>query len=566
MAKKVIRENQIEMFEPVSGYYAPVGTVFNAADHPPAIIPDRVHGVPILEPTTPTIKVVEPVTAPTEPPTAEPAKKQKGKINMDEATTGTTDNTILDNETHYCRVDLLKHLDKNLLVRRLSETLAAGIQLPKSTTFLMGLAIFSSVATRKYSVAYQYGGSVPIGLYVVAEQPPAAAKTRLQDEFQKPFDSVDKEKRELHQSEMKRLKDSVSSLQKQIDSADDRIKIAEFKSKLADVNAEIAELKANTIPLLFITNTTPEALEMSLHKTNGFFSLVSSEQTLFDSLFGLIGGDTGKQNNNEVVLNGFNAGKSGTLRIGRDAYSGRAAGGVALFAQNGSIEKVFNASNGTGLSERFLMLSEPHNLGRRSHENAPRINRMITDEYNSMARDIARMALNKDNESDDLSILTISEDAHLKINKFRDNIEPFLADGGKFATHQSLRGAAGKVDIQVMKIAANLHLLDGGAYQPEIKDEHVISAIFIVNDLLSAMLGLCHDKGLVGAKAEYSAIISYLSKKSKGATVNEIVNSLKSTKPFKDMTSGKNEAIRIAITEMVREQLLTADDGVYTVS
>lgn len=460
---------------------------------------------------------------------------------------------------------LLKNVGDDQLIKRLSETLSIGIQLPESTAFLMGLAIFSSVATRKYSVAYEHGGSIPIGLYVVAEQPPAAAKTWLQAEFQKPFDNVDKEKRERWHDEMKRLNDSASSLQKQIDSADDKSKLAELKSKLADVNVEHTELKANPIPLLFITNTSPEALEMSLHKTGGFFSLVSSEQTLFDSLLGLIGGDSNKQNNNEVVLNGFDAGKSGTLRVGREAYSGRAVGGVALFAQQGSIEKVFNASNGTGLSERFLMLSEPHLLGRRSHVDAPRINRTITDEYHKLATDIARVALNKDNDSDDLAILTISEYGHRQINQFRDAIEEHLDDGGAYSVHQSLRGTAGKSNMQIMKIAANLHLLDGGAYENEISDKHVTSAIFIVRDLLTAMLGLCHDKELVGEKAEYSAIISYLSKKSKGAAVNEIVNSLKSTKPFKDMTSGKNEAIRNAIVGMKAEELLTVTNGVYSI-
>ena len=232
---------------------------------------------------------------------------------------------------------LLNHVGNDQLIKRLSKTLATGIQLPENDVFMVGMAIFSSIATRKYSVAYEHGGSIPIGLYVVAEQPPAAAKTWLQTEFQKPFDTIDDEKR-------KQQKEAITSLEKQIDDCEDAKENKELVKQFKEFKH---------IPLLFITNTTPEALEMSLHKTNGFFSLVSSEQTLFDSLFGLIGGDKGKQNNNEVVLNGFDAGKSGTLRIGRGAYSGRAAGGVALFAQNGSIEKLLNASGGTGLSERF---------------------------------------------------------------------------------------------------------------------------------------------------------------------------------------------------------------------
>lgn len=452
-------------------------------------------------------------------------------------------NAVLDNETPYSTVNLLKHIDDKQLIKRLSKTLAAGIQLPESTAFLMGMAIFSSVATRNYYVSYEYGGSIPIGLYVVTEQPPAAAKTWLQNEFQKPFDDVDDEKRKLQTEELKQLQS--------ID-----------KERLSDEQkARILELKQNYQPLLFITNTTPEALEMSLHKTGGFFSLVSSEQSLFDSLLGLINGNDSKQNNNEVVLNGFDGGKSGTLRIGREAYSGRSAGSVALFAQNGSIEKVLNASNGTGLSERFLMLSEPHNLGKRKHVEAPYIDRTITAEYHELATSIARVALNKDNE---VGFLSISKNGHLEIKKYRDAIEEHLADGGAYAVHQSLRGAAGKANMQIMKVAANLHLIDGGAYQPEIDDCHVTAAIHIVNDLLIAALGLCHAKGLIGAKAEFSAIITYLSKQNgKGAKMREITNSLKSTKPFKDATGSKTESIKNAIIEMTAQGLLMESNGIY---
>ena len=453
--------------------------------------------------------------------------------------------SILDSERHYCNVDLLKHIDDNQLIKQMSKTLAEAMQLPINTAFFMGTTIFSSVTTRNYRVAYEHGGSIPIGLYFVAEQPSAAAKTWLQTEFQRPFDAVDDENRKSYESKIELLKSTIDS--------------EEDKDILKELRKELKELEDNPIPLLFITNTTPEALEVSLQKTNGCFSLVSSEQTLFDSLLGLINGNGSTQNNNEVVLNGFDGSKSGTLRISRNTYSGRAFGSVALFAQNGSIEKVLNASNGTGLSERFLMLSEPHFLGKRSHVNAPLIDRSITKEYDKIATEIACNALQ---QAPDVKTLTISQQGHLEIKKYLDAIEQHLADGGAYAVHQSLRGTAGKANIQIMKLAANLHLLDGGAEITEIADKHVITAQFIVNDILSAMLGLCHDKEIVGVKAEYGAIISYLSKRPTGrASINQMVNSLKTTKPFKDMTSGRNLAIKKSIDEMVNDGLLTELEG-----
>ena len=80
-------------------------------------------------------------------------------------------NSILDDERHYCKVDLLKHVDDKHLLKQLSLSIANATELPQSTVFLLGLGVFSSMATRRWRVNYQHGGSKPIALYVVAEQP-----------------------------------------------------------------------------------------------------------------------------------------------------------------------------------------------------------------------------------------------------------------------------------------------------------------------------------------------------------------------------------------------------------
>ena len=104
MAKKIIKENQIEMFEPkLNGYGYRSNEPQNNELHPPAIIPDRIHNVlKIVEPVEPTATaiepqsffnkstgesaaVIEPVTI--EPPTATAKESaKKGKLNMDDAT------------------------------------------------------------------------------------------------------------------------------------------------------------------------------------------------------------------------------------------------------------------------------------------------------------------------------------------------------------------------------------------------------------------------------------------------------------------------------------------------
>jgi hypothetical protein len=98
---------------------------------------------------------------------------------------------------------------------------------------------------------------------------------------------------------------------------------------------------------------------------------------------------------------------------------------------------------------------------------------------------------------------------------------------------------------------------NGGSYfKSSIDDEHVKAAILIANDLLEANLALCIDKGIIGFKAEYTAIINYLTSKSGDKSEGDIVNSLRNTQPFKSIEKKRPEAIRRALSEMVEKGLL----------
>lgn len=461
-------------------------------------------------------------------------------------TNNLTHNEILDSEQHACTVDLLQHLDDSHPLKALSVAMANAMYLPVNTVFLMGLAVFSSIACRRYVVNYQYGGDLPIGIYAVAEQPSGTGKSWCLTTFQKAFFRVHHAKIEKYKAELNRLKS--------ID-----------KDELTDDDKQaLKDLLANPIPPLFATNATPEALEQYLNGTNGFFSAVSSEQGLFNSLLGLSYGDNKKANNNDLTLNGFDGGYMNSMRINRGGYDGAVIGAIALFAQEGSIEKVLDASNGTGLSERFLMLSEPHNLGKRDRTKSTAINKAVIDAYNEIAERLANAALN--NVKSELAALNISNNGHRLINEYLNTIEPHLVNGGKFS-HAFLRGAAGKLNIQIMKIAANLHLLAGGLFEPDIDDKHVKAAIGIANELFHANIDLCQNKGFMGTKAEYTAILRMFETNNKPLTERQITTSRKCVTPFKEFTGNKYDAIRNTLLEMVERGILikvTDFDGKIT--
>jgi hypothetical protein len=405
-------------------------------------------------------------------------------------------------------IDLLSHVNDDHLLKRLSQSISKATHIPASSVFLLGLGVFSSVATRSFSVAYQYNSSIPIGLYTVIESPSGVGKSHATRIFQNPF-------------------------------------FKQYKTAMA------AQLEPSHA--LFCSNATPEALENSLIATKGFFSCVSSEQGLFNSLLGLSYGD-GKASNNDLILNGFDAGFVNSMRITRQGYNGVAAGGVTLFAQDGSIEKVLNTSNGTGLSERFLMLSEPHNLGKRNHLESHAVDTELLNLY-EQACNFATIANPIEFES--CKELSICTEGWRLINTYRNHIEGDLVDGGRYS-HISLRGAAAKCDQQIMKVAANLHILNSSVAVVAgcvISLDCVEAAIKIVHDLIEHQLTMLADKGLAGKNAAHDAILRMFDK-AKVLTDRQIIMSRGNVAPFKDATGNKYQLIRTVLFELVELGIL----------
>ncbi len=452
-------------------------------------------------------------------------------------TNTSTFNKTLDTEKKYCQVDLLQYIDDNHVLKALSIQTAAETHLPVNTVFLAGLSVFSSMVARKYVVNYQNGEPLPIGIYSVLEQPSGTGKSWCLGIFQKPFYAIQK----------RLLKDAAQAI-------NNLNKAEELTPEQVEEKTQLEE-KINYLNKgLFVTNSTPEALEKTLSDTQGFFSAISSEQGLFNSLLGNSYKSEGSSNNNDVMLNGFDGGHVNSIRITRKGFNGNVVGGVCCFAQAGSIENVLKASNGTGVSERFLMLAEPHSLGKRDHTRKIFNDQQTAINY-ATACEIVSSVIDTPITMDNLNRLSISDAGFLRINQYRNRIEPYLADGGRYS-HTSLRGAASKINMQIMKIAANLHLMDKGDYNPSIDEKHIDAAIHIANELLEANLKLCKDKGIMGVKAEFTAILSLFEKDQRPRTERIIIQSKSQKTPFKDFSGNKSNLIRETLQEMVKQGLL----------
>lgn len=245
-----------------------------------------------------------------------------------------------------------------------------------------------------------------------------------------------------------------------------------------------------------------------------------------------------------------------SIRITRGGYSGFVGGGVTLFAQQGSIETLLTQSNGTGLSERFLMLAEPHSLGARNHTDKPLIESDLLNLYGEYCCDVMDGFYSKDSE---IQTMELSHFSWREINEFRDELEPLLADGQKYS-HGSLRGAIGKVDMQIMKIAACLQLLSPNNNTKSIEPRYVTSAIAIMRDLTQEHLAILESKGLIGQRAEFEAIIR-LFENNPTRTLNQIRTSrIRQQEPFKS-SANPSALIKSTLAELCGSKILMTANG-----
>lgn len=419
---------------------------------------------------------------------------------------------------------------------------ADAIQISRDSTFMIGLGLTSAVVGSAYCVKTPWDADLPLGLYVTAEQPPAAGKSGVMSAFQKPFRSAVRQMNDERNN-------ALDALEAQIEAADDPA----IKGELVE------QLSHKPQPLrAWISNATPEALEKdAISPNSGLFMLASDERGLLNSVFGLSYGK-GAAVNMDAALKGFDGGSYVSVRATRRGFDGEVHGSIVCFAQPGSIESIMQASGGTGLAERFLWLSDDHNLGKRNHlkpwskPNADGYSRLCSEIIKLMP---SRFAIDK------LVPLGLPAPLVEQLRGVKQAIEADLADGGKFG-NDAVRGAAGKFDMQVMKIASILHvsrhLCEGEPVPANVGAADFEIALKLCRELLERYRQALVAKRLIGFGAEADAVIDYLERFPSGKDLELAKNSLRSKAIFKGRGS---KQITAAIDSLVAAGVLTAEHG-----
>lgn len=417
---------------------------------------------------------------------------------------------------------------KESFVVQFGAEIARVTEMPESTVIMTTMAALSGILSTTYTTGYPDGTRLPIGLNVVAEQPPGAAKSRALNKVIKPW--------------LKAIKRYNG-------------KQAEKAKAESDETGE--EVKPFYIPYP-ISNATPEAVEQTMTEAGtGHFFLQSAEQGLVKILFGE--GQKDRPKNFDLALKGFNGEFHAGVRVTRKKIEREVYGAVVCFAQAGSIKTILNNSDGDGLAERFLHIAEPHRLGQRTH-NAGNLNEWMEQEYTALLDQLLMDfdQLQEKGDLDGLRYLGFSSEAMEVIRQFKIKLEPKMqlhADNGE----NSMTAFLAKADIQARKIAAVMYLSDCLSkckpFLTTIPDHYLNASIELTEAALGHVEQVLTSLERMGPDAAKAAIYRQFDRKD-GRTARELKQNLKKVKPFKDHATPNGYIERIIKGMVNRGELI----------
>ena len=415
------------------------------------------------------------------------------------------------------KLDLLKHLP-DCTFKRYVLDVAKMTKIPVNTSFLVGIGITSTVTARCFVVSYEERGYQPLGLYVLAEHDSGTGKSWILKTYQTPvFFSV------------KTLVSDWNSRQKAAEAAKQ-----EFDEPFPNFSYD--------------TDVTPEGLDQTLESTRGYFALASAEKGLANSISGA-SYNTGKANN-DLWLKGHGAEHHGSKRSKRGSFSGDVVGAVVNIAQPGLVQTILTQSDHSGAAERCLMISEESLLGTRKHGREHRYfpNEGDQGAYNRIMHGLTILAT-QNQPVEQLPGYRLSRDDWDKVYLLKDEVEPHTISGGKYSS-QTLKSIVGKVDIQIMKISANLAVLDD-CPPGLIPSQWVDAAIGIVRDMLEYTYRLLIELDVIGTNAYEESVIAYLSEK-RTATRRQFQSAKSKVKPWSELPKASTgQAMRDTIDGLI---------------
>lgn len=453
----------------------------------------------------------------------------------------------------------IKLADEKNLLSDLCWSISKAIQFPVNTVYAHGMGIVASAMSKSFN--FEYGHSQkPVNLYVVTAQPPSTGKSGVNELLSEPvhaaFDAIN----ESATIERKKAKIRMAAIKRELKEAAKNASVTdEAKFALEDELTKLfAEHDKHIVYVYALDDATPEAVGQIALNQKGIFNIVSAEADAINIILGGVYSD--KKSNYGVFLKGWDAERHVVARSGKEVIAGNVIGNICVIAQDESIKTILAAGeSGRGISERFLLLRESSYLGKRTFDKKIRVDATIQAKYAKLVFNIVR----------EQGVTLKFNDACLDvINDYRANLEPELADNGRYGNNM-MRGFMGKSDKQIMKIASVLHTIDNwsekGDRSVDIKLSTVQSAIKFFKGIAESYISAADELGFTGCESEYikveERLQGYAEKGKLSMSVAQLRSNIKNIKPFTGTPNLTHKLRDILLPALESNNICVVHDG-----
>jgi len=440
------------------------------------------------------------------------------------------------------------------------------INFPPSTAFLHCLGSVSAALNKGFSIKY-YNSTIPANLYVITSQPPSSGKTAINSSFFGPVEKAyaeDSNRNKIERMQLERaLSDNESKLDKLLSgkSSPNDSELHETSDKIDFIKerlSKIPEWRCN------LTDTTIEAAEGIAARQGGLFNIITDEADAINVVTGGVYGDSKAKKNLGLILAGWDGGKVSSARVGREGINCHVRASISVLAQDDAVDTILSSGeSGRGITQRFLLLSEPHYLGERKGTVYQK------DAFRNTEKEYSEMISELLKESG--VVIEFSKDSVKYLHITKNKIEPKMADDAEYA-NSTIRGFMGKAEKHISKIAVILHCAEqwgvGGKKSKVVEIQTTMRASALFAELAERFLHAADYHGYSGETSEIQKLIDHITQRAEKNTLKISLRSLrdniKGIKPFKG-TPKLTERLKTKILPILqrRNYIVVDRDTIY---
>ena len=331
---------------------------------------------------------------------------------------------------------------------------------------LAALISFSAVAVctgGKVRIRIRRGWEEPTNLYSVVVMPPGERKTAAVNECIRPLMELEKAIQEsavpaiLEADTRKKIAEEARDhASRRAGKTEDRLERMAQEADVIALAIEAEQIEVPTKPRLLADDATPEKVTSLMAENAGRIGFISAEGGIFDIMAGRYSGSP----NLTIYLKGHSGDPHLTDRVGRAAESiPQPAMTLGLAVQPRVLASIGEKDffRGLGLAARPVYAIPRSKVGERKIP-APELSEETVTIFHNLVK-----ALGKElHAQQETTVIQLSPGAAQLIEAFEKQLEPRLGMGGDLS---AVADWAGKLSGAVARIAALLHIIEGGSYR-----------------------------------------------------------------------------------------------------